>query len=270
MMSSWIGSFAPERPSKRGRSPLPVTACVLLASATLALAISGCQSGPRLRYRHEYKMNVGDEHHSGLVTALVLPIDALNEAPVRGIGFKNDRIWDLLVEHLAAHGIEAWKVDSDWLRDLVREVDLTARLKARTNTSGTLSNEIGLAQTIPELIDRIGKEPDLVIAPELVVRDAVHQGKRQIVWDGVKRRDTVELRGNYRSPSVSMHVEVLARDGKELFSGFGGIEQLFRVDLSARGKMVQREDLYEHEDNIREGICVALYPWFGLEETCRR
>lgn len=214
-------------------------------------------------------MNVGDEHHPGLVTALLLPIDALNQAPVRGIDFANDRIWDLLAQHLATHGIEVWKIDPVRLRVLARESDLAARSKARSDASGTLSNDVGLPQILPELIDRIGKEPDLVIVPELVVRDAVHQGKRQIVWDGVKRRDTVHLTGNYRSPSVSMHVEVLTRDGKELFAGFGGIEQLFRVDLSVRGKMVQREDLYEDEDNIREGICVAFYPWFGLDENCR-
>lgn len=261
--SSW--PFEPNRSLASPKRWVVLVASFLL----IAMQIVACQSGPRIRYRHEYEMNTGDEHHSGLTTALVVPIDALNESPVKGIDFANDRIGAMLVEYVGARGIETWPIDPFRLQEIARAGEFTSRRKARASEKSTLEDDVGLSELVPELISRLDKEPDLVIVPSLVVRNAVYKGKRQIVWDGVKRRETSIMVPGGRPPAVTIEIEVYARDGKRLFHGYGGIEQIFYVDMST-SKYEQRKNLYEDEDNVREGICVAFYPWFGLDEACVR
>jgi hypothetical protein len=68
-------------------------------------------------------------------------------------------------------------------------------------------------------------------------------------------------------PAASLRISIHTRDGAPVFSGFGGLEQVFEIDGR---EYVQRENLFQDERNLREGVCIAFYPYFGMDEYCVR
>jgi hypothetical protein len=244
---------------------------VALLVAACALLVAACASGPRLRHKHEFSLTPGQEHHAGLGKVLLLPLDSTNEKRVKDLAVHNDRIDALIVRHLESKGIAIERVDPRTfprIRDAARMKVLAER---KSGAAGVVSTTLEFADLVPEILAKLGKSPDLVIAADLVERDAVYQGTRTIAWDGVRRRETVtdlSMSGG-GLPAGSLRASVYTVDGTEVFRGFGGLEPIFRIDRGQE-KYVAREDLFEDERNLREGICIAFYPYFGMAEYCGR
>jgi len=242
---------------------------ILLVS--LVLCLSACASGPRIRHKHEFTLSPGQEHHAGLARALLIPIDSTNEKRVRGLDVGNARITGMIVKHLEAKGIAVEQVDALEFQKLSDAALRKVRARRKSGATGVVSAEVELGDIVPELLGQFEKTPDLVIAPNLAMRSAEYQGTRMIVWDGVKRRETVSDWSMSGSglPAASLHVSVYTTDGTQVFSGFGGLEPVFRID-TVKKKYIQREDLFEDERNLKEGTCIAFYPYFGMDEHCTR
>jgi len=258
-------SNAPQAKTIIPLAPLRFT-LVLTLSALVALA---CASGPSLRYRHEFNLSPGQTHHAGLAKALLLPIDATNEQPVSGLDVANDRIGALTKGHLASKGIAVEEIDRTRFEELRHTALQSIQEKRKSGASGRISAFVHFEELVPEIVAALGSEPDLVVGANIVMRNARYEGKRMIVWDGVRRRETIRsgtMSGD-NLPAASLYVAVYARDGAKLFSGYGGLEPPFRVNRSAR-RYDLREDLFEDERNLSEGVCVAFYPYFGMEEFC--
>ncbi len=247
-----------------------------LASITLATAflftvfVIGCASGPHLRHKHAFKLSPGQEHHAGLGRALLLPINSTNEEVVAGLEIANDRITALIVSHLESKGISVERVEPERFARAANAGRAAVRADRGSGESRVLSTEVEFEDVVPEILEALDQTPDLVIAPNLVMRHAVYEGTRTIAWDGVKRRESVyDSRMTGSTAAASIQVTIHAKDGAVVFSGYGGLEPAFRIDHTQQ-KYVQREDLFQDERNLREGICIAFYPYFGMEEHCVR
>ncbi len=236
------------------------------------LMIAACASGPRILHKHEYKLSPGQEHHAGLAKALLIPIDYTNEKPFKGLDVANDRITALIVSHLESKGIKVEKAAPGDFKRIADAAHETVREERKSGASGVVSAEVEFGDAVPTILDELDQPVDLVIAANIVMRTGLYQGTRTLVWDGVRRREKEhDLNfGTYGTiPVASIQITVSSRDGTQVFSGFGGLEAVFKVDKSAEA-WVQREDLFEEERNLREGICIAFYPYFGMEEFCAR
>lgn len=253
------------------RSNAAVVLVALASCFLVACFLSACASGPRLKHKHEFTLSPGQEHHAGLVRALLIPIDATNDKPVRGLDVENARINATIVRHLESKGITIEQVDGRKFRELSNSAVRKIRTQRKSGASGVVSADVEFGDIVPELLAGLDKSPDLVIAPNLLMRSAEYQGTRTIVWDGVRRRETVSDWSMSGSdiPVASLHVSVYAKDGTRVFSGFGGLEPVFRID-TVKKKYIQREDLFEDERNLKEGTCIAFYPYFGMDEYCTR
>lgn len=251
------------------RRVVVVPSAFLLLCCILTLAsVSACRSPDAIRHKHEYALAQGGGHDGAPARALLLPIDVLNERPVQGIDFANDRIASIIASHLESHGIRVERVDPIRFKRVADDAR-QAVARQRLADVGPTVPENRFGDLVPAILEDLGRSPDLVVTPNLVVRKGRYKGKRIIAWDGVKRREAVNsshMRGVV--PVVSIEIAVHDEDGTQRFSGFGGLEPLFRVDLS-QTKYVQREDLFADERNLREGVCIALYPYFGTDEDCR-
>ncbi len=244
-----------------------------IASITFATAllVMGCASGPRIRHKHEYTLSPGQEHHAGLVKALLIPINATNEKPVAGLDIANDRITALIVSHLESKGISVERVEPAKFKRIFEAAQESVLADRKSGASGVVSAEVEFEDVIPAILEELEQTPDLVIAPNVVMRSAEYQGTRTIAWDGVKRRETVydlNMSGG-GLPAASIRIAVHAKDGSAVFSGYGGLEPVFRIDRALE-KFVMREDLFQDDRNLREGICIAFYPYFGMQELCVR
>jgi hypothetical protein len=241
------------------------------SAISTVLLVAGCASGPRLLHKHEYSLSPGQAHHAELARALLLPIDSTNEKPVRGLEIANDRITALVAEHLAAQGITVDRVDPHELRGAMVAAKNAVLQERKSGTSGVVSAEVTFEDVIPHVLEKLELKADLVVAPNIVMRAADYQGSRTIAWDGVKRRETVfdlQMSGG-GLPAASIQVSVHSMEGTRVFLGYGGLEPVFRIDRALE-KFVQREDLFQDDRNLREGICIAFYPYFGMEKRCVR
>lgn len=251
--------------------PRRLTCFAFLPSMILVSLIVACASGPRVRHVHEYVLAPGQEHQPSLSKALLLPIGSTDSEPVKGFDVANDRIATLVAAHLESKGISVERVDPkqfDRVSTAVRNEISEQRKKA---AFGVVSTKVQMGDLIPELLERLGSNADLVIAADVVDRHAVHEG-RMIVWDGVQRSQEIKGRGwmiGSGALVASIRAQVFTKNGERPFTGFGGLEALRRVDVH-RHKAIVREDFLKEERNLKEGICVAFYPYFGLEEYCTR
>ena len=253
----------------RSRSARGIVPVVFATS----LLIVACASGPRIRHKHEYTLSPGQEYHPGLAKALLVPIDSTNEKPVKGLDIANDRITALIVSHLESKGLQVEKAAPGELKRATDEAYETVRDQRTSGASGVVASETDFGDMVPAILEELEKPVDLVIVPNLVMRTGLYQGPRTLVWDGVRRREKAQDLdfSSYDAPVpvASIQMTVFAKDGTQVFSGFGGLEAVFEVDRAAE-EFVQREDLFKDTRNLHEGICVAFYPYFGMDEYCSR
>jgi len=238
-----------------------------------AMGILGCASGQRIRHKHEFTLSPGQEFHQGLEKAMLLPVNATNEKPVKGLDIANDRIAALIARHLESKGITVDQPAPGPVRKALDDATRKVRAGQRSGApGGVASATVRYTDVVPVFLDGLGAKSDFVILADVVMRDATYQGTRMIVWDGVRRREKVtgvDMSGYGDVPAASLAVWIYLADGTLVFSGIGGLETIYRVDRESED-FVQREDLFQDERNLREGICIAFYPWFGREEFCSR
>jgi hypothetical protein len=235
------------------------------------LAFAACASGPRLLHKHEFTLSPGKEHHPGLSKAILLPINATNEEPIKGLDVANDRITALLLTHLESKGVEVEKVDPAEFKKASEAAHRAEQKRRKSETSGVVAAEVVFGDLVPAILEDLDESAQLVISPSIVMRTAVYKGTRTIVWDGVRRRERVgaDMIMSGSTAAASIRISVFDREGDRVFSGYGGLEPPFMID-SASMKYVLREDLFQDERNLREGICIALYPYFGMSGYCSR
>lgn len=247
---------------------IPTLACLLVAASLLVLA-SACASGGgsdanrRLRIRHEHQLVPGRAHHAGITKAIVFPMNATVER-TQGLEVANDRLMQILDEKLAAHGIESERLSAREYNRVNGIVIRRVRKQTLSGETGVASEKVRFPDIIPGMLDELGSEAQLVVLPNVVIREAAYSGRNLLRWDGVRRRER-GTRGGSVTGSVgagSIFTIILDRNGEKIFSAYGGLDPIFEMDLSKK-KYVLREDLFADEKHLREGVCVSLHPFFG-------
>ena len=187
-----------------------------IALAT-TLLLGACASGPRLHHRHDYTLSPGDAHHGGLDTAILLPIDSTNEKPVKGLDVANDRIEALVVKHLESKGIAVKKVDPPRFKQALDDAYEAKRRERLSGQTSVVSADVELGDVVRQALAELGKNADLVVSTNVVMRDAMYQGTRTLVWDGVRRRqDQGDLNFSHYTapiPVASIETTIFAENG---------------------------------------------------------
>jgi hypothetical protein len=236
-----------------------------LAILAVSLALIGCRG---LAPKHEYVLTPGSAHHAGIASAMVVPINETADVPV-GLEIADRRIEEALDDYLRSKGISVERPEIRAYRRAARRATKRARSESMSGQSGRVSEDVSYEDIVPMILDELGVDADIVIVPNLVIRNGEAKGGRSYQWDGVRRYETGNVRilmtGNFAV--ASFFVVAHGQDGSRVFSGYGGLDTIFEVSLR-RQNMSIREDLFQNEKFLREGICVAFYPYFGEDERC--
>ncbi|MFK7897056.1 MAG: hypothetical protein AB8G23_14520 [Myxococcota bacterium] len=239
---------------------------LLIAPLLIAMTalLSGCaSSGPV----HEHTLTPGRGFSPAIKTAAIVPLNLTVEVP-QGADVANSTLYEYLSEYVDSKGLRPESVNATSFRAAIDIATNKARAEMMNTTSGKTSATLDFSMLVPHILRELESEADVLIVPNTVIRTGEYNGGKMLRWDGVKRRERSALdsiRGS--SPAASIHTMIFDRQGEMLFSGFGGLDLLFRTDLQKR-KNVLIEDRLQDEGNLRQGICIALYPFFGPEERC--
>lgn len=244
---------------------------IALAIATCTAFVVACGGGPRLRYRHEFTLAPGQQHHAGLAKALLLPLDFAHPEPIKGLNVSNEKIASLIVAHLESKGMTVERVDAKRFRAAADSAFRAVQAERKSGASGVVSAKVGLGDVVPRIVEELKLKPDLVVAGNVVMRTGQWNGGSTLVWDGVRRRDRTAGAGatTGTTPAASLEVALHGPDGARVFWGYGGLDLVFRFNLQQK-VMEIRPDLLQNDENLAEGVCVAFYPYFGMEEYCDR
>lgn len=125
------------------------------------------------------------------------------------------------------------------------------------------------AQALSALARRVCSETGcaMLLRYRLVLRTAELDGG-SATWDGQRRfqplsrtgGDSLRFTGTTRGLSVEL--QGIAAEGGLVFRGFGGASLPYRVDAGA-GRMELRADLFDTDDQIADGVRLALAPLLG-------
>lgn len=244
---------------------------IALVLAACAAFVAACGGGPRLRYRHEFSLAPGQQHHAGLAKALLIPLDFAHPEPIKGLNVSNEKLAALIVTHLGSKGIAVERVDPARFRVAAEAAYRTVHAERKSGASGVASSQIGLGDVVPRIIEELELKPDLVVSANVVMRTGEWNGGSTLVWDGVRRRDRTAGAGatTGTTPASSLEVALHGPDGTRVFSGYGGLDLVFQFNLQKK-IMEIRPTLLQNEENLAEGVCVAFYPYFGMDEYCDR
>lgn len=218
---------------------------------------------------HEYTLTPGQAHHDGWRSALLVPIDGLNDEAMREFDGARGRVESLVAARLTSENVRVERLEVARFRQLTNDAAEAIARRRQEEATDIISTEIRFEDVVPALLEKVGSEADLVIAPSIVMRTGRYNGSSTIVWDGVRRREEQDhdTRMTGTTSVASLHVSVFSKQGDLLFSGFGGLDGVFRPDTRLK-RYVLRDDVLEDEDHLREGICVAFNPFFGVEQSC--
>jgi hypothetical protein len=172
-----------------------------------------------------------------------------------------------LLDYLKESGCEASAVPFSELRQRLTQLLAAAPAPvAGDSIGGGAERERALGMLALDLADE--REFDVMLVPNLVIREAQFTALSAI-WDGVSRRHPVSgrmgkidkgsLSGN--TDALSLHVRVWSKSGEKVFESFGGLDILNRIVIQDyQFQMVQRDDLLQDTQMLREGIAISLDP----------
>jgi len=236
-----------------------------LAIAGLGFLINGCAAPSH----HDYELSPGLAFSESRSRALLIPINETEEVP-DGLEVGEAAVFEQLKSYLESKGISIETTNTYDYRSAANRASESVQNEMLSATTSSISGQIEYTSIVPGLLTYLESDVDLLILANMVIRSGESKGGRTVQWDGVKRRISIPARWRMTgSESVaSIFVSVYHRDGKPVFAGYGGLDLLFAPNI--------REERYELIPNrlqnlkhIREGICIAFYPYFGREEICR-
>ncbi len=242
----------------------PPTRLLIALLALLALS-TACASSRTID--HEYEMSPGNAFVPTGKEAILLPINETMEVPT-GMEAGERTTQELIVEHLQSKGLSVKTLEVREYRSVMQQAANRADRARRAGESSSTSESLTFEEVVPQMVAVLDSDAEIVVIPNMVIRVGRASGGRSIAWDGVRRRQAGSFSDNTGTVSVaSLHVAVYDRDGVKTFSGFGGLDILFKINM-ARRRFELMDDRLQDEDNLREGVCVAFYPLFGTDERC--
>jgi hypothetical protein len=211
----------------------------------LGFLLAGCLT---IAPKHEYELSPGRAFHPGMKSAVVLPINVTVDVPP-GLEKGEREILAVLVASLEAEGLRVETPDAAAYQQAFAAASRAAEREFSSASSGSVSESLEFSQVLPPLLSELGVEADLVVVPNMVLRSATASGGRTVRWDGVQRRQPgTGARGSFTGTTTAASLWIDMREEK----------------------MVLLEDRLQDVANLREGVCIALHPFFGEDGTCRR
>jgi len=188
---------------------------------------------------------------------LVLPTN-FDDPPPNFLAAATERVTDEVEARVRASGRECERVSTSEALDagstVVRGLDLGRSYEPATARPH-------LAAHLARLHD-----VDLVLLPEIVVRDAVSR-EGVFFWDGARdayrKGIGADLSGS--QVAISVRIQGFDRSGREVVRSYGGIEAVYRLEIYADGsyQVTLRDDLLENAGNLRQGVDLAVAPLLG-------
>ena len=235
-----------------------------LAIIAIGLAIAGCETP----IRHDFELSPGQAFSASQSRALLLPINETEAIP-EGLQVGEEKVFQQLKAYLESKGLSIETTNTYDYRLAANTAAESVHRERLTAATDSISGELEYASIVPGLLANLGSNADLLILANMVIRTGRSDGGRTTSWDGVKRRLSVPARMRMTGTEsvASLFVSVYQRDGEQVFSGYGGLDLLFAPNIrEERYELIP--DRLQNVNHIREGVCVAFYPYFGSDETC--
>jgi hypothetical protein len=235
------------------------------AIGCLGLLFFGCATP----INHPYLLSPGQAFDPSRSHALLLPINETEEIP-EGLEVGEENVFTELESYLESKGLSVETTSTYAYRLAANRASESVRKDMLSAETSSISGEIEYSSIIPGLLTNLGSNADIVIVADMVIRVGESKGGRTTQWDGVRRQLAVPVRTRMTGTEsvASIFVNVYHADGKQAFSGYGGLDLLFAPNLrEERYELIP--DRLQNLEHIREGICVAFYPYFGANEVCR-
>lgn len=258
-------------PREAASAPARWTLASCLCLSLIALACAGPSADPdrpqRRAIDHEYALIEGLAHTPEIRKALVFPMNAtVKRTP--GLHARDERLLTLIDAYLLSEGVETSRLSVREYNRLNRiALDRAqARRQAAFAETGTDPGPIRFEDLVPTILEQLDSDAQIVLLPNLKIRDARYANAKTVRWDGVRRRQRGiagwKMEGTTKAGSL--FVLLLDPEGKEIFRGYGGLDLLFQPDM--RNSVIRvREDLFENDAHLAEGVCVSFHPYFGNE-----
>ena len=249
---------------------MPSMSIQIMALWAFALLATACASpGPR----HEYELAPGRGFAAGGAigrSVLVVPLNESTDTPA-GLEKGAKDVSAALVAYLNAQGLRVTTLESKDYRKRLAAAAVAASQAMLSGEQTTVSESVEFADLIPHLLRDLDREVDLVVVPNMVIRTGELLGYGTVKWDGVKRRKpgTRSLDWTGTDTAASLWVLIYDEQGTRLFSGYGGLDLLFEINLQKRRQELI-DDRLEDLDNLAQGVCIAFHPFFGTEQSCPR
>jgi hypothetical protein len=253
------------RPGKERRHPLQIGLTRWWAIVSLGIMAFGCVSAP---IRHSYELSPGQAFDNSRNRALLLPVNETKDVP-EGLEVGEEIVFEQLKSYLKSKGLSIETTNTYDYRSAANSASESVYNERLSAKSNSISGEIDYSNIVPGLLANLESDADILILANMVIRTGESKSGRTTRWDGVKRRIDVSARMRMSGTEsvASIFVTVYHRDGKQVFSGYGGLDLLFAPNVrEERYELIP--DRLQDVEHIREGICVAFYPYFGKDETC--
>jgi hypothetical protein len=201
--------------------------------------------------------------------ALLLPINETETIP-DGLEVGEENVFGQLKFYLESKGLSIETTNTYDYRSAANSASESVHNEMLSAEASAISGQIEYSSIVPGLLAKLKSNADILILANMVIRSGESKGGRTIRWDGVRRRIDVGARTSMTGTEsvASIFVSVYERNGKHVFSGYGGLDLLFAPNLR-EVKYELIPDRLQNIDHIREGICIAFHPYFGREEVCR-
>jgi hypothetical protein len=249
----------------RRRCSLQIRSTRSWAIVGLGLLAVGCATP----IHHEFELSPGQAFNGSLSRALLIPINETEPAP-DGLEVGEENVFEQLKSYLEAKGLSVETINSYDYRSAANRASESAHNQMLSAEMDSISGEIDFSGIVPGLLANLESDVDFLIVTNMVIRTGESKGGRTVRWDGVKRRIAMPARWRMTGTEsvASILITVYLRDGTAAFAGYGGLDLLFAPNIREE-KYELIPDRLQSIKHIREGICVAFYPYFGRDETCR-
>jgi hypothetical protein len=236
-----------------------------LAIVGLGFLVNGCATP----IHHDYELSPGQAFSENRSRALLLPINETEEVP-DGLEVGEESVFGQLKSYLESKGLSIETTNTYDYRSAANSASESINNEMLSAMTSSISGQIEYSSIVPELLANLESNADLLILANMVIRIGESTGGRTSQWDGVRRRLDVPARMRMTGTEsvASIFVSVYHRDGKQVFSGYGGLDLLFAPNIR-EVKYELIPDRLQNLKHIREGVCVAFYPYFGRDEICR-